>query len=112
MRTIVIKRSVLPIRPACLSTWVEVNGQATQRIDYLGQILQGLGHAVESDKVKKPVLASDLNLAVPPFTRLVRGKSVQTDLASDIMQLPHSPESERRLAAMLLPHGFQVEFVQ
>jgi len=112
MRKITIKRSILPIQPRFIAEWAEVRGVATLRLDYLGQILSSLGHKTYTDKCPKPRLASDLSIAAPPFTRIVRGCSVQTDLASDIVSLPFSPESERRLAAMLLPHGFEVEFVQ
>lgn len=112
MRKITIRRSILPIQPRYIAEWAEVRGVATLRLDYMGQILKTLGHQVYTDKCPKPKLVSDLSVAVHPFTRIVRGCSVQTDITSDIMSMPFSPESERRLVAMLEPFGFEVEFVQ
>lgn len=107
---ITIRRSILPINPRYLAEWASVNGIATLRLDYMGQILQQLGHTIPHDPKAK--LASDLLIAIPPFTRMVRGQVVQTDLASDILALPLSPESEKRLAEWLALKDYTVQFTK
>ncbi len=80
-------------------------GNIQPRFDYIGQILYILGHTKLYNKEGRPVkLISDLALAIPPLSQIVRGVCVQTDLACTIMRLTPSPEGEKRLAALLADH--------
>lgn len=78
-------------------------GNIQPRYDYMGYILVSIGHTkLSSHKENKPVKTiSDLNLMCHPFTQMIRGKVIETDLACNILRLTPSPESEQRLVGLL-----------
>lgn len=78
----------------------------TNKADYIAQIIHQLGYptVLKHSPASKPEpvrLVSDLRIPIPGLVRICRGKTVQTDLCTNIMQLIPSPESERRLVALL-----------
>lgn len=80
-------------------------------MSYMGQILFQLHNKPALYVKGKPVkLVSELNTPFPHFTRSCRGKIVQTDLCSSIVDMRPSPENERRLAE-LLKNICTIEFV-
>lgn len=71
-------------------------------LSYMGQILMQLNRGIKLKVKQKPVrLVSDLNVPIQHFTRSCRGKLVQTDLCSTIVDMRPTPENEERLARML-----------
>lgn len=75
---------------------------SNNNLSYMGQILIQLNKDIKLKVKGQPVrLVSDLNIPIPYFTRNVKNRIVQTDLASDIITLKPSPESERRLVQLL-----------
>jgi len=81
------------------------NGPTTlELVDCMGQILQQMGHNLLPKK--SPVRnLNELGKAAGIFTRCVRGKIVQADIATRVMLLhPLSPENMGAVAALLVPH--------
>lgn len=71
-------------------------------LSYMGQMLVQLHVGTKLFVKKKPIrLVSELNQLYPHFTRMCRGKIVQTDLCTTITDLRPSPENEKRLAELL-----------
>lgn len=107
---ITIIRSYLPKKPVFLYELREsMSGQITTQACYMGQIL--LSKSITPLFQKKPIrLVSEMGIAIYPFTRQARGKMVQSDLCTTIMNLPPSQESERKLAELLAPFNFEILF--
>lgn len=110
MHKITIIRSYLPKKPVFLYELREsMSGQITTQACYMGQLL--LGKSITPLYQKKPIkLVSEMGIAIYPFTRQARGKMVQSDLCTTIMNLPPSQESERKLAELLAPFNFEITF--
>lgn len=110
MHKITIIRSYLPKKPVFLYELREsMSGQITTQACYMGQLL--LGKSITPLFQKKPIkLVSELGIAIYPFTRQCRGKMVQSELCTTIMNLPSSQESERKLAELLAPFNFELTF--
>lgn len=90
--------------PKYLHQKVDNGPTTTDLVDCLGQILQqmGLNPLPKNEPVRN---LNELGKAAGIFTRCVRGKQVQTDIATKIMLLhPLSPENMRGVAALLVPH--------
>lgn len=98
-----------PYEPKFLHQIVD-DSRGANYIDCLGQILQqmGLNLLPKNEPVRN---LNELSKPAGIFTRCVRGKHVQTDIASQIMQVhPLSPENMKVVAALLVPHH-TIEFI-
>lgn len=102
---IVIIRSLLPSSPAHLHSIYDAPTGNTHKMCYMGQILHGLGHKVitRSGPCRSPV---DAGIFQPPFTQYCRGRLVQTDLCTRIMNLRPSLNSEQRIIELLPNYTF------
>lgn len=92
----------------CINTF---GPKTVESVCVMGQILQQMEYRL-IDKQKQPYRnLNDMNVPAGIFTRYVRGRNVQTDIASKIMQTdPFPPENQKKIAALLLPHH-TIEFI-
>lgn len=106
-----IDLSLIPTHePKYLHQIVDAGSSVKHQIDCMGQILQqmGLNLLPKGEPVRN---LYELGKSAGIFTRCVRGKQLQSDIASRIMLLhPLSPENMRAVAALLVPHH-TIEFI-
>lgn len=113
-----IKKSLLPVcEPKYLHCIIiHKSGVKHESVCLMGQILEQLGHNLFR-KVKGSLVPiqrpSELNKILAPFTRFVRGKSIESDLAISIMQVPYPlpPGSIEKVAVLLQPWNHTIELV-
>jgi len=80
------------------------------KLSYMGQILKQHSPHIRLLPKAGPVrLVSDYKENIPPFTRYCQDKIVQTDLATNILNLPCTPTNEPKLVELLSPY-FDVVF--
>ena len=106
-----IDLSLIPAHePKYLHQVVDAGSSVKHQIDCMGQILKQMG--INLLPKNEPIRnLYELGKSAGIFTRCVRGKQMQSDIASRIMQLhPLSPENMKGVAALLVPHH-TIEFI-
>ncbi len=93
-----------PHEPKYLHQVVDAGPSVKHLVDVMGQILQQMG----LNLLPKDQPVRNLNELAKPagmFTRCVRSKNIQSDIATKIMLLhPPSPENMKKVGELLKPH--------
>lgn len=113
-----ILRSLLPhCEPRYLHCISEMrNGDKVHTVCIMGQILEQLDIKlfIKIKQVQTPIRSpTDLKFPCPPFTRLVRGMNVLSDLGTSIMQVPYPPSQGdiEKLGVLLKPWHHTIEYI-